>query len=184
MRTVGRWLGEHALGVGNFAIAVLALYVAYSVRCDSRRTSEPMLSMSVVQGEGLPGAIRLKNGGMGPAKIRGVAGFVDDELVARKLSLSGWESVLVRAGFVGDSVNFQSLDADDTVYPGAEVLLLVEREGTAGDAPKRAKLLRAMERIGLAVCYCSMFDECFVAVTGVERGVVPACSSGGFIGSK
>ena len=149
------------LSVVGIAIAVLALYAALTesaaVRQQTAAAVWPFVQLMIENHDTDDSAgfsFALTNAGVGPARMRDVRISIDgnvtrnwSELVA---SVDGDIGAAINRNFISDRV----LRPDETVVVFSTV-----------DAELARKLVRAFgkQRGALTFCYCSIFDECWLA---------------------
>ncbi|QFU76466.1 hypothetical protein EY643_12805 [Halioglobus maricola] len=158
------------LSVVGIVIAVLALYAALTesaaVREQTAAAVWPFVQLMVEdydKGEEAGFSLSFTNAGVGPAKMQDVRVSIDgkvtrnwSELVA---SVDGEAGAAVNRNFISDRV----IRADETV-----VML------STNNADLARKLMGAVTkpRGVVTFCYCSIFDECWLADSRKERQAV------------
>jgi hypothetical protein len=154
---------------------ILSVYGAYLARRHDRLSVRPLFVLSYSwneTGNGWRGA----NIGLGPARIRGFKVLVDG--VSQKPD-NVFANVIKRAFDLGpDSTNmhFSNLYAGLSIPVGQDVVLAWLPPGPSAD-----KVLAGFRRIKFEVCYCSIYDECWLysitSTTPVEGRRDDSCSS-------
>jgi len=154
------WL-QTVLAVAGVFTGAVALYAALNESSAVRRQSEaavwPYLQVSVedhVDDQDALFRLSLTNAGMGPARVESM------QLVLRGKSVRNWREFMVE------------LFGPDTVVPYGQntANYRVLRPGDRLDvfqvtAPEAVKVLQSAldsDEVVLAICYCSIFDECFL----------------------
>ncbi len=149
------------LSVVGVVIAVLALYAALNesaaVRQQTAAAVWPFVQLMIEDydtGDAAGFSFALTNAGVGPARMQGLRVSVDGnvirnwtELVA---SVDGDAGVPINRNFISDRV----------VRPDEKVVVF-----STSDADLARKLFGAVSkpRVVLTFCYCSIFDECWLA---------------------
>ena len=149
------------LSVASIVIAVVALYAALAesaaVRQQTAAAVWPFVQLMVENYETDDAAgfsLGLTNAGVGPAKMQDVRLSVDGNVVRNWLelvaSVDGDSGVAINRNFISDRV----LRPDETVIVFS-----------TKDAELTRKLVGATSkpRGALTFCYCSIFDECWLA---------------------
>jgi hypothetical protein len=157
--TPDRWIAIAALVCSLIALGVTAYNS--SLDRDLRRTAmRPNVSVGL-NWDGTGAGWLLANPGPGPAVIRWLSVYVDEQMQATPTD------VLAALGLPGDSLSYQT-----AFYPGQvkaadqspNRLLWVSR--AAAD-----ELRKSRNRVKVEVCYCSVYDECWKIddVVGSQR---------------
>ncbi|HEU4665622.1 MAG TPA: hypothetical protein VFS55_16450 [Dokdonella sp.] len=164
-----------ALAVSVFALA-LGAYQTRLMQSQARASVWPYLSIGYTYSSNVDRDAfiwTVNNNGVGPAKVETVRVTLDGK------PMRDWEQVLVALGAadtspsmatssIGGEVIPPNTNRETTVAP----IRLNERE-----VAKRFKL--AEHRLGMDICYCSVYDECWIAhwqrsrVDAVERCDAP-----------
>jgi hypothetical protein len=181
-----RKTGQHKLdmitSICALGISAISIFMAWDNGNDMQKlvhaSSWPALELgsgnSSTNGFGI--AFSIKNAGIGPARVHTFAFFVDHKKMQSVYLIAGivelccskeWTSGLARTG--GD---FHRLLGGDMSRPIASTFLSPGEEVTAVRWPRTDDNLtvwnavdqaRQQGRITMRVCYCSVFDECWIA---------------------
>ena len=147
--------------------------VAVSIR-HNVLSVRPRLNFSREESLGSPRVgLKLMNDGLGPAEIRGLQLSLD----GKALSASG------KAACHELDTALDSQGQFDCAYFGPRSLLRASQGefiiGSTGSKPTEWQLAAVsswLPRLGVSVCYCSLYDECWVAVYG-RPGRALSCPS-------
>lgn len=108
----------------------------------------------------------LTNTGVGPARIRHAEVTVDDELA------SDWPTVFRRLALEVDlNTMSRSFISTRGAMPPGDGMVVLE----LGNAQPLEGMLQQMGRVDIAVCYCSVYDDCWVAALRQEPSPARAC---------
>ena len=160
-----------ALAVSVFALA-LGAYQTRLMQSQARASVWPYLSIGYTYSSNVDrdAFIRTVNdNGVGPAKVETVRVTLDGK------PMHDWEQVLVALGAPSTSPSMATSSIGGEVIPPN-----TNRETTVAPIKLNerdvARLFKAAEhRLGMDICYCSVYDECWVAhwqrsrVDAVER---------------
>ncbi len=160
------------------AISFLALAVgAYQTRLmqeQARASVWPYVTIGKNE-DAVPGreafTWRADNNGVGPAKIQSVQVFLDDK------PYRNWQDIFAQLA-PGQEFHGGTSSLNGIVLPPS-----LNRETTIEmvkpDTPERAKVFQAaQQRIRIEVCYCSVYDECWIArALKPENEPVPRCET-------
>jgi hypothetical protein len=158
----------YAAVVASF-IGLLALlvsgYTAYVQDRQARAQVWPRLELSRY---GVRHSLVAENRGVGPARVKAVKVVVDGKPVRR------WVEMLRAMGRRGPFVYSQSQISGRVLSPGQDVDIFA-----AADAEDSRKMFadvtsslfneEALHKVGILVCYCSVFDQCWLAGLGNEN---------------
>ncbi|MFK7915993.1 MAG: hypothetical protein AB8B93_18920 [Pseudomonadales bacterium] len=150
------------LSVVGVVIAILALYAALTesaaVRQQTAAAVWPFVQLMMEDhdtGEAAGFSFALTNVGVGPARMKGLRLSIDgsvtrnwSELVA---SVGGDEAAALNRNFISDRV----------LRPEETVVVLSTTDGDL--ARKLAGAMNTKQGSVLTFCYCSIFDECWLA---------------------
>ena len=159
-------LFELLIGAGVLLISVVSVFVAYS----ANRTQERMLAASVwpslvfgtsdLGQDGNPQlSIDLLNRGVGPARVRWAEVSYDGKPVSGPSALladcCGVSDKAPGASIVSSAIQRRVIGADEwiqamRVTPSSTSPAIYEAVG------------RALPRVGMRLCYCSVLDECWL----------------------
>ena len=150
---------------------IVLLYEARIMREQQRAAVWPYVEIGMgFSDDGF--AVRTYNQGVGPARIQSMQIHVDGEPVPT------WKAMFQALG-VADST-WSHDKTNGRVLPGQSTLTSLLAPGDARASEVYAAYLEA-ERLTLALCYCSVYDDCWrVEVRGLDekRGRVDTCESG------
>ena len=138
---------------GLIAVAALgtAVYSAWLARTQQRASVWPY----VTQENSFPGYYErhLTNAGLGPALVRSFEVRVDGQ------AARDWAEVLQRLDVVPSwgSISYSDVGRGSVLMPGQSLSILVVR-----DTAVRARLRARVDRMATIICYCSLYDECWV----------------------
>ena len=148
-----------ALAVSVFALA-LGAYQTRLMQSQARASVWPFLSIGYTYSSNVDRDAfiwTVNNNGVGPAKVETVRVTLDGK------PMHDWQQILVALGADDTSPSMATSSIGGEVIPPN-----TNRETTI--APIRlndrevAKLFKAAEhRLGMDICYCSVYDECWVA---------------------
>ncbi|MEM1439401.1 MAG: hypothetical protein AAF545_12950 [Pseudomonadota bacterium] len=172
-------VGISAVVIGLAALAV-SLYEARLMRAEQRAAVLPIMELAKSFGP-RPDAkgeianrfqFAVQNAGIGPARIRDVRVTIDGEPVKT------WGDAIRELG--GDALPkglryTQSQITGRTLPPGDPMTVF-----ELTDADTSARLNASMERFDMSLCYCSVFNECWVSRYRElgEPEPVPECRAG------
>jgi len=159
-----RWLGRPEMLVGLSAVLLsvcglfISIYEASLMRTEQRASVWPHVETAVsIKDDDI--AFWVQNTGIGPARIRAAAVTYDGA------TLAGWSELLETLEIPGDSleryqsvINGRVLAADRD----REIIFRVSR----ASGPAAPEAIGALARniidgtVDLAVCYCSVYEEC------------------------
>lgn len=170
------WIAIGALGVS--AIAMLASLLQFTVqRSQERAAAWPFISLNTnYSGEGF--AFVMQNKGMGPALVRRVDVFLDDERV------DGWPGVLDGLYGKGHPYGWDRIgatDVQDRVFaPGerVEAFRIPWSTPDGSDDPRVREGFGNASRFKVRVCYCSVLGDCWITREGIDHAPVDACPAG------
>lgn len=166
-----------SLTVGTAAVvaALVALYQAALAREQARASAWPFLEQGNSLAAGRPYVRTLANKGVGPARIRDVRVEVDGRPVPT------WPAAIAALAGAPDArgtpdYDYTRVGPGSVQAPGAVDTLLVLPPGPVA----AAFLPAAAARLSVVVCYCSVYDECWVTADRVaDPRPVAACRSSG-----
>lgn len=100
--------------------------------------------------------VTVDNNGVGPARVESVVVAVDGRPMKR------WKDVMTALG-VDDNINFATTSLNGDVIPPS-----LNRETTIAavrihDSNAAAIFRHATERIAIDICYCSVYDDCWIS---------------------
>lgn len=149
------------LSLAGAAIAIVALYAALVESGEVRRQTAaavwPFVQVRVVDfddGEGAGFRLDLGNAGVGPARVRTL------RLDLQGQAMADWDTVVGALGQPGNGAYQRDFIGNRVLSPGETVQVF----GTTD--PALARAMQAAVRdpgTGLEYCYCSIFDDCFLA---------------------
>jgi hypothetical protein len=139
----------------------LSVYEGHANRLHQRLSVQPYVSFGFYY-DSDSAHYALNNWGLGPATIRWFRATVDGK------AQTSWRSVL-RAIGLGPNVQFkQSIPEPGVMMPPSSVSQSVDILSVTGSAEKEA-LIVGNKRVQLEACYCSLYDECWLASTRTDR---------------
>lgn len=168
------------LSVAGALIAILALFATLRESEEVRRqTAAAVWPYVQVQmndfdlGDEAALSLSFTNTGVGPAKVRNLRMEIDGQPVP------DWEGLLARLDQPADSPYGRDFISHRVLAPGETVQVFSTRH-----PPLVRALQAAIGREGtvLSLCYCSIFDECWLARSDAERtdpAPVAACPAPG-----
>jgi hypothetical protein len=158
-----------AAGVAAVTAVVVSLYQAALAREQLRASGWPYLAQSnSFAGVGTPYLRTISNEGVGPARVRGFRVLVDGRPV------STWAAaVRTLTGEDEPGLVYSSFGRGSVLPPGASRTLL-----TLPPGPRAERFwLASQTRMSTITCYCSVYDECWLADSlREEPRAVRACS--------
>jgi hypothetical protein len=153
--------------VGLMAL-LIASYTAYLQRKQARAQVWPRVEVMRYSGRL---SFMAANRGVGPARVRAAMVLVDGKPIRR------WTDMLQALGYQGPYSQGQI--SGRVLSPGQELDVFAApntEEGRKMFADVTASLFRndARHKVGILLCYCSVFDDCWLAGLGKDnlRGVV------------
>lgn len=164
------------LSVVGIAVAVIALYAALTesaaVRQHTAAAVWPFVQVMIEdydRGDAAGFSLALTNSGVGPAKMQDVRVSVDGNVTR------DWSELVAIVGGDPEAAISRNFISNRVLRPDETVVIF----GTT-DAALARKLVGAISkpRGVLTYCYCSIFDECWLADTRMElqtREIVDAC---------
>jgi hypothetical protein len=186
-RTGGKWL-DLMLALSAIFVSMCSLFLAYNSSNSMERlvqaNSMPFIQLESgnATDEGEPGVLGFaaRNAGTGPARVHSFQYIVDGQIVPRRGYVTAnilracCEAELDAALAAANGDVLAAIDADLT-SPVANTFFAADDEVTAWSwrrTPVNATLWNAVDqarqagRIGMRACYCSLFDDCWIAETG------------------
>jgi hypothetical protein len=157
-----------AAGVAAVTAVAISLYQASLAREQLRASAWPYLGQSNSFITGQPYLRNVSNAGVGPARVRAFTVLVDGRPVRT------WDdAVRALTGEAEPALVYSSFGRGTVLPPGASRTLLTLPSGA-----RAAKFwLAAQTRLRTAVCYCSVYDECWQADSRAEEPTaVRACT--------
>lgn len=153
-------VGLSAVVIGIAALAV-SLYEARLMRAEQRASVLPIVEVGKSSGRTVDDAGELsyrfqfgvQNVGIGPARIRDVIVTIDGDPV------ESWGDVIIAVVGEERAQNLsytQSTLAGRTLPPGDQLVIFDPGLGLAAE-----RLSAEIDRFDMAVCYCSVFEECW-----------------------
>jgi hypothetical protein len=164
-----------ALAVSVFALA-LGAYQTRLMQSQARASVWPYLSIGYSYTNGVDKSAfiwTVNNNGVGPARIESVALTLDGK------PMKNWPQVLETLGVTTQPSTAMSSIGGEVIPPNTN------RETTIApitvNEREAAKLFKLAEhRFGMDICYCSVYDECWIAHWQQSRVDAAArCESGG-----
>lgn len=169
---VSRWHGQGWIALAAAFVSLCALatsvYSSWETRKHNRLSSQPWVTIafwSNATGAGW----KLANEGLGPAITKTATVVYDKETPCRS-----W-GALVNALFAGANVHpfsYSNFSKGEHLREKTDVTLLWFTD--QGDA---ARVTPNKDKVKIAVCYCSIYDECWIAtnVSKVSLKKVDSC---------
>ena len=108
-------------------------------------------------------SIDVKNTGVGPARIDSVEVFYDGKPRANAIDLLG--------ACCGQHHDIATSAIEDEVLPARETIPLISVRKDLNSADFWAKLDEERLHVRLRICYCSVFDDCWVRESTAKRPV-------------
>jgi hypothetical protein len=165
------WPPDRWISIAALCIAALSFLVAYDTsredRAHKRLSVQPRAAITFLYNDTGAGWI-LGNPGPGPAVVRSFGVSVDG------VPQRNWEAVIRLIGLTG-RVSF------GTLLPG----LMIPQGGSGGGVlfwvtpgPDKDLLMKNVERVEIELCYCSLYNECWLASTHASGLLGKPCSEG------
>jgi len=165
---VERWLSI-AVGLAAIVAVVVSLYQAALARQQLQASAWPYVSQGNGYTSGNPYTRVVSNDGVGPARIKSFRVVVDGRPVQT------WNAAVRSLTGEGEpALVYSSLGRGTVLVPGASRTVL-----TLPPGPRAERFwLGAQTRLRTQVCYCSVYDECWLA-DSEEREPMPqrACTA-------
>lgn len=145
-----RWDGLAAVlaALIGFLALLVSGYTAYVQRQQVRAQVWPLLIVGYADRDRSMIAL---NKGVGPADVRAVQVFVDDQ------PKRNWDEVLQTLEL--DAGNYQRSTINNNVISAGERVDLIQMPD---DALYERFRLAVQQRVKISICYCSTLDECWV----------------------
>jgi len=175
---VTQWGSYAALAISAFALAIGA-YQTRLMQTQARASVWPYVVLGfhyADKGEHPEFALHVENNGVGPALVRSVQVWFDGKPVEH------WDKVfdaLFPAAMGHGSVN-ASLSglASVVIPPSTNRETMIDAVKIADPVAAKA-MFDARERLKIDICYCSVYDDCWVAHwLKAKLDSVPACHEG------
>jgi hypothetical protein len=164
MQLRGRWNWEQVTAVSALVIGVVAMvisaYTAYLQRNQARLAAWPHVQFGV----GADFRLTVANKGVGPALVKRVDVRLDGQ------PLQNWAQLLAATAGPGQHA-FNHTTLNRMVLTAGESAVVLELP----DADVRQKVQAARARITSELCYCSVYDECWIVDSENDTRPVPAC---------
>lgn len=152
---------QTVLSVAGVFIAVVALYAALTesaaVRQQTAAAVWPFVQISIADydsGESAGFTMSFSNAGVGPARVRAVRLIIDGE------PMRDWAHVVTHlGGTLNDQVG-RSFVTDRVLSPDEKVDMIAV---TDPDLARQFQAAIANLENSISYCYCSIFDECWLA---------------------
>ncbi|WP_237132302.1 hypothetical protein [Pseudohongiella sp. O18] len=152
---------QTVLSVVGVFIAVLALYAALTesqaVRQQTAAAVWPFVQLSVEDfdtGDRAGFMLSVTNSGVGPALVRSVRVVLDGQ------AMRDWEQVVTQLGGELNEQVGRSTLSDRVLSPGVRRDLITVTEQSLA---RQFQAMIANPENSISYCYCSIFDECWVA---------------------
>ncbi|MDH7943753.1 hypothetical protein QGM61_07955 [Pseudohongiella sp. SYSU M77423] len=152
---------QTVLSVAGVFIAVLALYAALTesqaVRQQTAAAVWPFVQLSVEDfdtGDRAGFMLSVTNSGVGPALVRSVRVVLDGQ------AMRDWEQVVRQLGGELNEQVGRSTLSDRVLSPGVRRDLITVTEQSLA---RQFQAMIANPENSISYCYCSIFDECWVA---------------------
>tara|TARA_Y100000592_G_C5417466_1_gene291417 strand:- start:180 stop:827 length:648 start_codon:yes stop_codon:yes gene_type:complete len=152
---------QTVLSVVGVFIAVLALYAALTesqaVRQQTAAAVWPFVQLSVEDydtGDRAGFMLSVTNSGVGPALVRSVRVVLDGQ------AMRDWEQVVTQLGGELNEQVGRSTLSDRVLSPGVRRDLITV---TDQNLARQFQAMIANPENSISYCYCSIFDECWVA---------------------
>lgn len=149
------------LSVAGIFIAIMALYAALTesaaVRQQTAATVWPFVQISIADydsGESAGFTMSFTNAGVGPARMRAVRLIIDGE------PMRDWKHVVAHLGGALDDDVGRSFISDRVLSPDEKVDMITV---TDPDLARRFQAAIANLENSISYCYCSIFDDCWLA---------------------
>ena len=161
-----RWLSIFA-AIGAICAVAISLYQAQLAREQQRASAWPYIAQSNSYVPGKPYTRQVENVGVGPARVRSFEVRVDGKPVR-----NWYAAVTALTGREEPGLVYSSFGRGSVLPPGARTVLLELRDEPVAGAFSSA----AQSRLETIVCYCSIYDECWLdGPADGEPVSVPAC---------
>ena len=154
-------LWQTVLSVAGVFIAIVALYAALTesaaVRQQTAATVWPFVQLLIEDYDTKANAgftVSLSNAGVGPARMRALRLIVDG------VPMRDWEHAVTLLDGKTTAPVSRNFISDRVISPDETVVML---STTDPDLARRFQASVANENISITYCYCSIFDECWLA---------------------
>ncbi len=149
-------------------VALVAVWQGWETRLANRLAVVPHLVFTTNFAKPLPGSdffgIRLENRGLGPAVVTEFRLFVDAEPVESDAKRE-WRATLNLLGVNEPWVRYYKMNPGTYLEKGAPVILVSIMDDQVRPETMRS-FREATSRLGIAICYCSVYEKCKVARYG------------------
>src|SRR5437773_6799887 len=155
------WTAANWIALSEFIVALcsfgLSMYVAYLNRSHQRLTVRPHLQIGFYYNA--QGAhFSLDNWGLGPAQLKWFEVTVDGK------PQRTWREVLNTLGVAKNVAFQQSIPARGILMQPGKIGQSTDILSVPRGAPTEA-LIKARDRLTLRACYCSLYEECWLATS-------------------
>jgi len=149
-------LWQNTFNIASLIVAVCALFLTVSElrssRIHNRLSVQPHLQISHTMRPDV-GAIRLENAGVGPGHLRTFELFLDGKPV------TSWNDFVNQIGLQGKGQFQFSVFKSQTWIQNGTAQVLFE----VNTAEQATILNKNINRVNVSVCYCSVYNDCWVA---------------------
>jgi hypothetical protein len=152
---IAEWASLAAIAISALALA-LGIYQTRLMQTQARASVWPYLALGFrYNADGF--SLYVRNNGVGPAAVRSVHVSIDDRPARH------WSDVLQPILPQVDSIEMQVSALKGVVIPPSlnretDVDAMSLKAGAVADA-----MFKAANRLKIDVCYCSIYDECWIA---------------------
>lgn len=149
----------------------LAIWQGWEIRLANRLAVVPHLVFTTNFAKPLPDfdffGIQLENRGLGPAVVTEFRLFVDAKPVETNAT-GKWSATLKLLGVNETWVRYYSMNPGTYLEKGEpEILVSIVHDQVRPETMRSFR--EAFSRLGIAICYCSVYEKCKVARYGTAR---------------
>ncbi|MBD0325091.1 MAG: hypothetical protein ICV68_01590 [Pyrinomonadaceae bacterium] len=152
---------ETSITVAAWVTAVAALSVSMWQGCETRKHNRlsvmPRLNINRINTSDFYG-VNITNPGLGPAEIQSIYLYVDGQEVAGG-DRTGWPKVIEKLGLSESWVSYMWTEGK-ALYPKDSSKEIFGIAKANYNEERATTFNRAMERLGILVCYCSLYQDC------------------------
>ena len=150
---------------------------AEAARRHERMSVRPIITIVLASNSAAdPAGILLMNRGLGPALLRDVTFYDGTETVARATSRDSMQLVLEHIGLGSAPMSFTWFPDYVAVPVGEPLGLITSRTPLSSDAAWQRRFAEAIRSVDVGICYCSLYEECWIELGGHGSGSTSSCS--------
>ena len=162
-------IGLCALVVSLVAV-IVGVYSAYTDRTYARASVWPRVELNFhlsTNEQSSEFGVKMSNSGIGPAIIKTVLMEVGGKY------LKTWKDVLAFIGEFPQDIHLSTSNMANIVLPAEQTTTTFHIK--ASDKSMSNKVMDTLRTVNISVCYCSVYDECWLKVRKSEPKKVEQC---------